>query len=134
LALADLLREGRVHRIIATLRADFLSRLDELGALREDALRSAVALGPLAPEALGRTIALPARTRGVAVEPELVEKLVGEAAGIGALPLLEFALEKLWDTRDRERAVLTSAGWRALGGLEGALAAHADAALARLSP
>ena len=47
----------------------------------------------------------------------------------GALPLLQFAASTLWRDRDRERALLTEASYRALGGIAGALASHADATL-----
>ena len=48
----------------------------------------------------------------------------------GSLPLLQFAATKLWDARDTERRLLTEASYSQLGGIAGALAAHADAVLA----
>jgi hypothetical protein len=52
----------------------------------------------------------------------------------GALPLLQFTAAKLWDLRDRERRLLTTAGYEVLGRVTGALATHADELLASLSP
>jgi hypothetical protein len=48
----------------------------------------------------------------------------------GALPLLQFAASQLWETRDRERRLLTTASYDRIGGIAGALASHADAVVA----
>ena len=52
----------------------------------------------------------------------------------GALPLLQFAASTLWRDRDRQRALLTDASYRTLGGIAGALASHADATLGQFPP
>ena len=44
----------------------------------------------------------------------------------GALPLLAFAVAQLWERRDRETGLLTRAAYRAVGGVGGALAQHAE--------
>jgi formylglycine-generating enzyme required for sulfatase activity len=133
--LAALASTGPKIRIIATLRADFLSRLKDLGSLRAQALRAPVVLGALSPEGLGRAIVEPARRRGVEVDPALVGQLVEAATEApGMLPLLEFTLEMLWEHRDRPAGRITAAHLEEVGGVSGALAAHADAALARLPP
>ena len=134
-ALAAFARVGRDVRVVATLRADFLSRLKDLGELRTQALRAPVVLGPLSSEGLRRPIAEPARRRGVEMDRELVDQLVEAARGAsGMLPLLEFALGALWERRDEAATGIAVADLEALGGLQGALASHADAALARLAP
>ena len=46
-----------------------------------------------------------------------------------ALPLLAFAVARLWDTRDRDRRLLTRAAYDDIGGVGGALARHAEATL-----
>src|SRR5439155_18453545 len=46
--------------------------------------------------------------------------------------LLQFALAELWEARDRDAARLTGAALRAMGGVEGALARHADGVVAGL--
>jgi WD40 repeat protein len=51
-----------------------------------------------------------------------------------ALALLQFCADRLWEARDRTWRRLTWDAYRALGGVEGALAAHADNVLASLSP
>ena len=50
----------------------------------------------------------------------------------GALPLLAFAVARLWDMRDRERRLLTIQAYEAIGGVSGALARHAEATLTAL--
>ncbi|MHC5831764.1 MAG: nSTAND1 domain-containing NTPase, partial [Nostoc sp.] len=44
----------------------------------------------------------------------------------GFLPLLEFALTKLWEKRDRNQHQLTLEEYEKLGGLTGALNLHAE--------
>jgi WD40 repeat protein len=47
----------------------------------------------------------------------------------GALPLLAFAVSRLWELRDRERRLLTREAYERIGGVGGALAQHAEATL-----
>ena len=44
----------------------------------------------------------------------------------GALPLLAFAAARLWEHRDRTRGLLTLDAYEHIGGVEGALARHAE--------
>src|SRR5262249_15115272 len=112
---------------------DFLSRLDGLGELRGFALRASVVLGPLSPEGLRQAIREPARRCGVELEPALVDELARDADR-GSLSLLSFALARLSARRDPAAAWLAGGPRAALGGLDGARAAHADAVLAGLAP
>ena len=50
----------------------------------------------------------------------------------GALPLLAFAVSRLWEKRDRERKLLTRAAYEEIGGVAGALAQHAEATMDRI--
>ena len=52
----------------------------------------------------------------------------------GALPLLAFAVARLWEKRDRERKLLTRAAYEEIGGVAGALAQHAEATMDRIGP
>ncbi len=121
-------------RLLATCRSDFLTRLTAvpgLGALVPGALYLLRALGP---EEIREAVVGPARVKGVRFESEaLVEALVESAAG-GGLPLLQFALAELWEAREEGAGVITQAALDGLGGVAGALAKHADAAVARLLP
>src|SRR5262249_32934286 len=47
----------------------------------------------------------------------------------GGLPLLEFALAELWEAREVDSSAVTEAALERIGGVEGALARHADAVI-----
>jgi WD40 repeat protein len=82
---------------------------------------------------LRRTVELPAQRAGLEIEGGLVEVIVSEVAGrAGALPLLSTALAETWERR--EGRALTLAGYRAAGGVNGALARMAEGAYAGLPP
>jgi hypothetical protein len=77
---------------------------------------------------LAEAITQPAELVGGTFEPGLVEALIDEVKGEpGALPLLEYTLLELW--RSRQGSEMTWVAYQALGGVEGALAARADAIL-----
>ena len=86
---------------------------------------------PAGGRALRRALVQPALKCGYRFEDEsLVEEMLAEVAGErGALPLLAFAMSRLWDRRDRERGLLTRAAYEEIGGVAGALAQHAEATL-----
>ncbi len=123
-------------RVLATCRSDFLTRLTAvpgLGAAVPEALYLLRALGP---EEIREAVVGPARVKGVRFESEsLVDTLVEATASTeGGLPLLQFALAELWEARDVAATTIPQAALDGLGGVEGALARHADAAVARLLP
>jgi WD40 repeat protein len=138
----DALRGLRAERrcaVVFTLRADFF------GALMESALwaercgqLSRVEVSPLRGEALRKAITAPAHTVGVAVESELIERLVADAASEpGILPLLQETMVQLWDVHVDQ--TLTLADYQALGdgernGLAVTLARRADATLRQFAP
>jgi eukaryotic-like serine/threonine-protein kinase len=135
----------RTVRVVVTLRSDFLGRLEDMGELQGHALSALVLLRPMVAEGLRRAIVEPAGRRGVTIEPALVERLMGrrvsappgawstpDGTEAGSLPLLEFALGELYARRDTATTSIGVSDLDALGGVGGALAAHADATLARL--
>jgi hypothetical protein len=111
------LAEADVH-LLLSLRDDFLFRCSE-----HESLRSVfVDLTPLRPpseEALRRALVEPAQGRGFAFEEDrLVEEMVETVRDErGALPLLAFAVSRLWDERDRERKLLTRSAYERIGGV-----------------
>jgi eukaryotic-like serine/threonine-protein kinase len=135
-ALRALLEARPEARVVATLRSDFLPRLEDIGGLRALALRAPVVVGPLSEAGLRRAITEPAQRRGVTLEAALVERLIARSRAVPgeSLPLLEFSLAELWERRAPSGSTLGVAELEVLGGLEGALAFHADATLARMSP
>jgi conflict system STAND superfamily ATPase len=124
--------------LLFTLRADFYAAFltSSLWADNEGRI-SRIDLGPLGRDGLQVVIERPARDVGVFVEPQLVSRLLDEAAEEpGALPLLQETLFQLWGKR-RHR-LLALADYRALSkgartGLAFAVEKHADFVLGRLT-
>lgn len=121
-------------RVIFTVRDDFLSRLAGGASLRAALSRVTVLRSP-GPEVLREILTKPLAQTGYRFEsPALVEEMVAAVQGeSAALPLVQFALGMLWESRDKEQRILTRTAYQRIGGVVGALAAHADAVLAGLS-
>jgi hypothetical protein len=82
---------------------------------------------------LRRAIEGPARQAGLLIEPGLIDLLVGEVEDEpGALPLLSHALRETW--LRREGRTLTVEGYRATGGIRGAVAQSAEQVYAEIDP
>lgn len=115
-------------RLIGTVRTDCVDRIAALPALGPLVERALCILRPLDRQALRETIVEPARITGVEFESdELIDRLAEAASEAeGGLPLLQFALAQLWEARDQQRALITEAAFERVGGVEGALARHAD--------
>lgn len=116
--------ESRV-RVVATLRADFYDRPlhhHQLGRLVHDGLVTVI---PLTPHELQQAITGPATRVGVAVEPDLVARLIADVADRpGTLPLLQYGLTELFDARDS--GPLTLDAYEAIGGIDAALGQRAE--------
>ncbi len=125
--------------ILATLRADFQPRLAELPEAFRDLVRNDGHYDLRPPRAgeVAQMIRRPAQMAGLLFErrPEADEGLDdvlrdAATADPAALPLLQFALEQLWDRRDG--ALLRFADFEALGGLDGAVSSRAEEVFAAL--
>ncbi|KYF71949.1 SUMF1/EgtB/PvdO family nonheme iron enzyme, partial [Sorangium cellulosum] len=123
-------------RVLATARSDFLTRLSALPGLTDAISRALYVLRPLTAARLREAVTGPAAAKGVSFESEAVVEALVQAAlhAEGGLPLLQFALEELWEARDQARGVIPASALDAIGGVSGALARHADGVLARLPP
>ena len=118
--------------VIATIRSDFFHRCGEVPGFSalKDGLASYELLPPTRPE-IAQIIREPARAAGVRFEESAdrgrLDDVLQEAAAAdpGSLPLLEFVLDALYEVGGQHR-FLTFAAYRALGGLEGAIARRAD--------
>ena len=118
--------------VIGTIRADFFHRCSEIPGFSalKDGLSSYELLPPTGPE-IAQIIREPARAAGLRFEEDAdrgrLEDVLQAAAVAdpGSLPLLEFVLDALYEA-GRGRRLLTFAAYRALGGLEGAIARRAD--------
>ena len=130
--LGRLAQEAEVHVLLA-LRDDFLFRCGQRDGLRP-VFEDLTPLYPLSPDALRRALVEPAARRGVRFEDEgLVEEMVAAVASErGGLPLLAFAVSRLWAERDRDRKLLKRGVYERTGGVAGALAHHAEATLSQL--
>jgi serine/threonine protein kinase len=118
---------------------------DGSGALAVDALRAALRfLGPPSAAAVRDLVAGPARAAGARVGA--IDRVISDVqrelrAGAHQLPFVALALAAWWQhARPRTdapasapAAALDGAAWQALGGMGGALAKHADRALAALA-
>jgi len=121
-------------RVLATARSDFLWRLAMLPGLGDEMARGLYFLHPLTGERIREVIVRPAAAKGVAFESEaLVDSLVEQTERApGGLPLLQFTLAEVWDTRDVDARTIRADSLAAVGGVAGALARHADRVLAGL--
>ena len=111
--------------VVVTLRADHLGEVAELPELAARVQAGIYLLGAMGEPQLRAAIEGPAAKAGLRLEPGLVDLLVRDVAGEpGALPLLSHALAETYERR--EGPVLTTAGYRAVGGVQGAVARAAD--------
>ena len=128
--ISQLVRESAGVVVIA-LRADFYGRCAEYPALSRLLSSNHVLVGPMQAEELRRAVVCPAQRVGLAVEDELVQRLVDDVEDApGALPLLSTALLELWQHRDGRR--LRVATYERTGGVHGAVARLAEAAYDQL--
>jgi WD40 repeat protein/transcriptional regulator with XRE-family HTH domain len=119
--------------VVLTMRADFYAHCAAYADLATQLAAHQYLLGPLDRAGTRLAIAAPAERLGFSFEPGLVDTIAEDVAGApGALPLLEHALLELWERRQGH--VLTLEGYRASGGVQGALAQHADSVFLALDP
>ena len=124
--------------VVGTIRADFFHRCGEVPGFSalKDGLGSYELLPPTGPE-IAQIIREPARAAGLKFEEDpqqgRLEDVLQQAAARdpGSLPLLEFVRDALYEA-GKERRLLSFAAYRALGGLEGAIAQRADEVTAAL--
>jgi formylglycine-generating enzyme required for sulfatase activity/ribose 1,5-bisphosphokinase PhnN len=134
-AVLDALAKSGLVWIVATMRSDFFDRLETSAGLALARLAANEARYQLLPpnEAeIGQIIRQPAQEAGLRFEHDaasglnLDEAIRQAAAGDrGALPLLSFLLDQLWQKR-RDTGLLTFAAYQELGGLEGAIGRRAE--------
>jgi WD40 repeat protein/tRNA A-37 threonylcarbamoyl transferase component Bud32 len=127
--LGRLVLEADVH-VVLSLRDDFLLQCQAFEDLRP-IFSELTPLTPPLGSALRRALVQPALLSGYRFEDDrLVDDMLREVAQQrGTLPLLAFAVARLWEHRDRERGLLTRRGYEEIGGVAGALAQHAEATL-----
>lgn len=121
------------HRVVLTVREDFAGDAGRLPAFRRLAGDRELWFRPheLSARELHRVIERPAELVGLVFEEGIVDDLVKEVVGEPtALPLLQFALLRLWEGRHRNR--VTWDVYRAVGRPREALKRTADQVYDRL--
>lgn len=120
--------------VIVTMRADYFGHLSDhpkLAALFRGNDNPFIATR-LEPDDLLQAIRKPANVVGLRYESGLPERILRDVESEpGALPLLQFALQQLYERRDGN--ALTIAAYESIGGIRQALANHAEAVYLGLS-
>ncbi|MEU7422193.1 WD40 repeat domain-containing protein [Streptomyces sp. NPDC040750] len=126
--------------VVLGIRADFYEQCLGYRDLADALQHRHMVLGPLTSSELRDAVTGPAKAVGLELEPGLAELIVREVSAdgprgahdAGVLPLLSHALLATWQRRKAGR--LTLAGYRAAGGIQGAVAATAERAWSGLDP
>ncbi len=121
-------------RLVLSIRSDFLDRVPEDPRFFAELNQGLVFLTSPGLDGLKDAIVQPAELAGYKFEsPAIIEDMLTHLATTpGALPLLQFSAQKLWENRDPARKLLTKFAYEAIGGVTGALASHAEAVLTKL--
>ncbi|MBK7723987.1 MAG: hypothetical protein IPI33_01680 [Dehalococcoidia bacterium] len=118
---------------VFAVRADLYGELGSLPGIAQMLERGHMLLGPPAPADLRDAIEGPVRAAGLAIEPELTERILTDLGDApGALPLLSHALHETW--KIRAGRTLALAGYLRSGGIRGAIAQTAERVFAELQP
>lgn len=127
------LEGGRTYAVL-TMRADFFDRLSAFPPLaRLFEQENLLIVTEMTPDALRRSIEGPAAAVGLTYDHGLVDLILEDVRqGTGALPLMQYALKRLYDQRDGRR--LSKTAYAAMKGVRGALAEHAESLYAALTP
>jgi hypothetical protein len=116
-------------KVVGTVRDDLFGRVAALPELRRFPEQNLYTVRGVEPNAVAAIVRDPAERIGYRLEE--AEAVVAEATRVlnedpSALPLVQFALTRWWEQRDRERRLLPRAEWLRIGGIEGALAEAAE--------
>ena len=112
-------------KVVLTFRGDFygqvIARRDFSDLLQDNVVH----LPPMSRAELRQAIIAPAHLVGLALDNGLDDRILDDAGTEpGNLPLLEFALTRLWDMR--RGMSLTHEAYRQIGHLAGAITARAE--------
>lgn len=126
--------ESKVLSVVLTVRADFMGHTLDYRPLADRVQDAVLSLGPMNNAESRLAIEKPAGQLGVEFEEGLVDSLLNDAAAKpGGLPLLEFALQRLWDDADRQGGYMRLQAYTSMHHLNGALTQAADEAYRTLS-
>lgn len=118
--------------LVLTLRTDFLGQALAYRPLADAIQQGSQMLGPMSRTELQAAITKPAALLDVTLEEGLTERMTeAVSSSKGNLPLLEFALQELWIKQ--QGIQLTNAAYNEIGGLEEAVARHAEQVFSKLN-
>lgn len=124
-------RNGRVS-VILTLRSDFLGETHQHPPLNQAIAKYGVIVPAMSKEELERAIALPAKDAEHPLDESTVKLLIEQTEGReGALPLLQFALSRIWE--GLREGIEPAVTLEKIGGVGGALAGEAQRIFDNLS-
>jgi hypothetical protein len=111
--------------VVVTLRSDFLGATQTYPRLNQLVSAQGYFVAAMSPEGLREAITKPAQQAGHALDVSMVDRLIEQTEGReGALPLLQFALTRIWaGVAEGKEAAQTL---REIGGVGGALAGEAQ--------
>ena len=119
--------------VIVTLRSDFLGATQQYPQLNQLIAPQGYFVAAMAAEGLQEAISKPAELAGHPLDPGTVNLLIEQTEGReGALPLLQFALTRIWAGLVDGKEPAETLG--AIGGVGGALAGEAQRIYESLSP
>ncbi|MGK7931971.1 MAG: hypothetical protein AB4041_11135 [Microcystaceae cyanobacterium] len=123
-------RETKV-KIVLTMRADFLDKFHDYPVLGKVHDNSSLMLTEIEERGVRLAIAEPAARNGVIFEKGLVEQIISDFQfkdedKTGALPLLEYTLDLLWQKSLLDNRILTLETYNEIGGVKGALKLQAN--------
>ncbi|MDZ8070429.1 MAG: caspase family protein [Nostoc sp. DedQUE08] len=114
-------------KVVITMRSDFLEPCSDYPSLNKLIENQLVLMPRITGVDLKETITEPAKLQGHSVEERLVLKILEDVGKEpGYLPLMEFALTRLWEKRDQQKHQLTLEQYENFQGLTGALDLHAE--------
>lgn len=112
-------------KVVVTFRGDFYGHVLAHRGFSDALQDHIVHLPPMSRTELAQAITEPARVVGLKLDEGLTERILDDAGTEpGALPLLEFALTRLWETRVGQ--TLTHEGYDRIGRLAGAITSRAE--------
>jgi hypothetical protein len=122
----QLLQLVQQHKVVITIRSDFLGECSRYSTLREQIEKRQKLVGPMEPSELGIAMKRQADTARLEFEEGLNNKILADVEQErGRMPLLQYALQHLWERRWGRW--LCYEEYEDLGGVNKAIATLADA-------
>ncbi|MBS0015546.1 MAG: pentapeptide repeat-containing protein [Arthrospira sp. SH-MAG29] len=119
--------------VIVTMRSDFLRETQQYPGLDGLFSTNGFLVPSMQPEELEMAIAKPAELAGHSLEPAIIKLLIEQTQGReGALPLLQFALQRIWEGLENGREPAETL--EKIGGVGGALAGEVQRLYESLTP